>query len=52
MMNAITGVYRRIYLGRHTIHGLAIARGRVLWSGLWSLAAERTILGMPLPPNP
>ena len=52
MLNAITGVYRRIYLARHTIYGPAVARGRVMWSGLWSPIAERTILGMPLPPNP
>jgi hypothetical protein len=52
MLNAITGVYRRIYLDGHTISGLAVARGRVMWSGLWSPIAERTILGMPLPPNP
>jgi hypothetical protein len=52
MMNAITGVYRRIHLDPHTISGPWVARGRVLWSGLGSSAAERTILGMPLPPNP
>jgi len=52
MMNAITGVYRRIYLSRHRVVGPAVAPGRVFWTGLWSPAAERTILGMPLPPNP
>ena len=52
MMNAITGAYRRIYLARHPLSGLAVARGRALWSGGWSPAAARTILGMPLPPTP
>jgi hypothetical protein len=52
MMNAVTGVYRRIYLDAHTVSGLAVARDRVLWSGLWSPAAERTVFGMPLPPSP
>ena len=52
MLNAITGVYRRIRSTLHPISGFAVARGRVLWSGLWSPAAERTILEMPLPSNP
>ena len=52
MMNAVTGVYRRIHLDRHTISGLAVAGGLVMWSGLWSPAAERTIVGMWLPSNP
>jgi len=52
MMNAITGVYRAIHVDGHPISLLGVARGRVLWSGLWSPAAERTILGMPLPPSP
>jgi len=45
-------VYRSIYLDGHTISGLAVGHGRVFWSGLWSPAAERTILGLPLPANP
>jgi hypothetical protein len=52
MLNAITGVYRRIHLSRHRVFGLAVAPGGLFWTGLWSPAAERTILGMPLPPNP
>jgi hypothetical protein len=52
MMNAVTGVYRRIHLDGHTISGLAVARGRVLWSGLWSPAAERTPFELSLPFNP
>ena len=52
MMNAVTGVYRRIHLDGHTLSGLLVARGRVLWSGLWSPAAERTIYGLPLPATP
>jgi hypothetical protein len=52
MLNAITGVYRRIHRTRHPTSGFAVARGRVLWSGLWSPAAERTIIGMRLPSNP
>ena len=52
MMNALTGVYRPIHVDGHTVGLLGVTRGLVLWSGLWSPAAERTIFGMPLPPNP
>ena len=52
MMNALTGAYRPIHLDGHTIGLLGVARGLVMWSGQWSPTAERTIYGMPLPPNP
>lgn len=52
MLNAVTGVYRRIYLDGHTVYGPAVAHKHVLWTGLWSPLAERTILGMPLPLRP
>lgn len=52
MMNAVTGVYRRIYLARHTIRGPVVAGSRILWADLSSPATYRNILGMPLPMNP
>jgi hypothetical protein len=52
MMDALTGVYRPIHLDGHTIGLLGVARGLVMWSGQWSPTAQRTIYGMPLPPNP
>jgi hypothetical protein len=52
MMNALTGLYRAIHLDGHAISLVGVAGGRVLWSGQWSFAAERTIFAMPLPANP
>ena len=52
MLNAITGVYRRIYLARHAIRGPVVARSQILWADLSSPATNRRILGMPLPAAP
>ena len=52
MLDAVTDAYRCIHLTRYPILGFAVARGHVVWSGLWSPAAERTILEMALPSNP
>lgn len=52
MMNAITGVYRRIYLARAPSFGPTLAGPRVVWTSLASWAAEHTIFELPLPSTP